>query len=92
MTNERNLFIEKAAHVISTLMKDAFLDISKGSDWKFIAKDCPIQENGYDCGVCACANIESLARGVEPNYLGKDTNYFRKKIAVEIYQDEILKY
>ena len=91
LPNKRNLFIKKAAHVISTLMNDAFPDISKSSDWKFVLKDCPRQENGYDCGVCVCANIECLARGVEPGYLGKDTTYFRKKIAVEIYQDEILK-
>ena len=37
-----------------------------------------------------CTNIEFLTRGKEPLYASADTAYFRKKIAVEIYQARLI--
>jgi len=83
-------FIDELVSVVSRLLNDAFPMYGLEHDWDYVVKECPRQRNGYDCGVCMSTNIEHLARGKEPNYKGKDTGYFRRKIAVEIWQGKLM--
>jgi len=70
-------------------MNDTFKQFDIIGDWNYIDMKCPIQKNCHDCGVCMCTNIEYLTRGEEPNYRGNETGYFRKKIAVELFQGKL---
>ena len=88
-----NEFVEEVVHVISRLLNDAFPDLAPSgdsTDWEYEIKDCPRQRNCYDCGVCMSTNLEILARGKKPNYTSQDTGYFRKKIAIEIFQGKLM--
>lgn len=81
---------EKIAKVLSVLLNDVFAGHGVGKTWEWKEAECPVQKNWYDCGVCLCTNMEFLSRGQQPQYEGKDTGYFRKKIAIELYKEEII--
>jgi sentrin-specific protease 1 len=90
LPSSNKMYIENIAKVVSILLNDAFKDYGIGKTWNWNTGACPIQENGNDCGVCVCSNMEFLSRGKRPQYAGKDTEYFRKKIAVELYKGELI--
>jgi Ulp1 family protease len=67
------------------------------SDWKdetpkvsMINKDCPAQENGFDCGVFTCMFMEFTARNQEFLFRQKHMPYLRKRIALEIINSELM--
>ena len=92
LPNSNEAYMKNVAKVVSILLNDAFANYGIKETWKWNKGVCPIQENGYDCGVCLCTNIEFLSRGQQPQYAGKDTAYFRKKIAIELYKEEIISF
>ena len=59
-----------------------------------VLRDVPQQQNGYDCGLCTCVNMELLSRtGVLSQYQMDDRQWSeetRKKVSVEIMFGELL--
>ena len=55
-----------------------------------IDETAPLQNNGYDCGVFVCENVEMLTRGVttKPNQNGMSNA--RKRIMKEIYLGRLI--
>ncbi|KAJ1674990.1 SUMO1 sentrin specific peptidase 1 [Spiromyces aspiralis] len=53
-------------------------------------KDIPLQKNGYDCGVFACAFAEHLTRESNFNFSQRDMKYLRKKMMIEIINQELI--
>lgn len=68
------------------------------SDWtllnvkayKDLTKDCPAQENGYDCGVFTCMFMEFTARNEEFQFRQKHMPYIRKRMALEIINTKLI--
>lgn len=54
-------------------------------------KDCPQQENDWDCGVFVCMYAEYLTRGASLNFSQKDMDNFRKQIRSEIKRKQLRK-
>jgi sentrin-specific protease 1 len=52
--------------------------------------ECPLQTNGYDCGVFALCAAEYRARGANLDYKEEDMPYFRQKMALELSKGEIM--
>ncbi|ODQ82354.1 hypothetical protein BABINDRAFT_31423 [Babjeviella inositovora NRRL Y-12698] len=50
----------------------------------------PRQENGYDCGVFTCTNVEYLSRGAKLTFKQSDMQNLRNKMALEVLQGELL--
>lgn len=56
--------------------------------WKILFKDCPQQNNLYDCGVFICKYVEYLSMDKKFDFTQKDMNRFRKKIFSAVYPEE----
>jgi len=60
------------------------------SGWKIMnAEDCPLQKNGYDCGVFTCINAEYLSRDAKLDFVQADMPMFRKRICYEILNNRL---
>jgi len=59
--------------------------------WELInVQDIPQQMNGSDCGVFACQFAEHLARGAKLNFTQEQMPFFRRKMALEILNGELI--
>jgi len=54
------------------------------SEWRLDDVPCPIQHNGYDCGVFVCVFMEYLSRGAKFNFTQDHMLSFRHLIAREL--------
>ena len=68
---------------------DCTLDIGK---WQtFYADRCPVQQNGYDCGIFACQFGEYRSRGDKTLAFGQPNMlYFREKMVWEMLSGRLL--
>lgn len=67
--------------------KDIKLDCS---GWRLMnAKDCPIQKNGFDCGVFTCINAEYLSRDAKLDFTQEDMPKLRLRICYEILKNRL---
>lgn len=53
---------------------------------------CPIQHNGYDCGVFSCLSAERASRRAPLDHRQADMNYYRDRISIEILDQKLLPY
>ncbi|KAK9450556.1 uncharacterized protein V1518DRAFT_371733 [Limtongia smithiae] len=60
-------------------------------EWEtVVAKDSPMQENGYDCGVFTCKTVEVLSRDVALTFSQKDMKRLRRRMVFEIISGKLL--
>lgn len=86
---------EKALRILKNYLEQEHLDKKKApfdfNGWTFTCeKNCPAQQNGFDCGVFTCVNAEFLSRNAELSFGQKEMLYFRDKIAYELLTESLL--
>ncbi|KAJ3390742.1 Smt3-specific protease [Lobulomyces angularis] len=54
------------------------------------SRDCPVQHNGYDCGVFTCIFAEYLSRNEDFDFSQKDMQYYRERLVWEICNLKLL--
>ncbi|CAJ0935937.1 unnamed protein product, partial [Mesorhabditis belari] len=60
-------------------------------EWSTVFRqDCPQQKNGYDCGVFSCLFAEYASRQADLTFTQADINYYRKRMAWEICNANML--
>lgn len=61
------------------------------SDWSIQSvRDCPMQENGSDCGVFSCMFAEFISRDSKISFTQQHMQYFRRKMVYEISSGRLL--
>lgn len=61
------------------------------SDWTVESvRDCPMQQNGSDCGVFSCMFAEFISRDSRISFSQQHMQYFRRKMVYEISSGKLL--
>ncbi len=60
------------------------------NDWKIFLADTPIQTNSSDCGVFLCKFIDYFVKNIEFDFCNDDMYYFRKLIAIELLNGDLI--
>jgi len=61
------------------------------SDWEdYAPKNCPHQENGYDCGVFASTVAEYVSREEQFDFGQKHMKYIRERMIYEIITSRLM--
>ncbi|KAG5519213.1 hypothetical protein PMAC_002301 [Pneumocystis sp. 'macacae'] len=63
------------------------IDLDKWDD--YIPESCPVQRNGYDCGVFACKTAECIAREGSIDYTQDDIKELRKRMVANIIEGRL---
>ena len=60
-------------------------------EWTLVptTSDTPQQHNGCDCGVFSCMAADHIANNEGLTYDQSDMPYFRRRMAIRIWQDEL---
>ncbi len=80
-------------HQVESYMNELFVEKSRPSQiWESKVHACPLQTNGFDCGVFMTVAVESLYNNCSRfNYTGDDMPFLRFKLAVTLLQGITLK-
>jgi Ulp1 family protease len=83
-----------AAEARVKLKVDSFaaLDRADGSHWQCVVNtDVTLQENAHACGVHVCMNADLIASNIPllGAFKTEDTNFFRIKIATDIFRGRL---
>ena len=67
--------------------KDLNIDFS---DWKVFISEAPYQTNMDDCGIFLCKFMDYVCRNKQFDFTNEEILYFRKLIAIEIINGDLL--
>ena len=90
MHRRNNECLEKLRKLVEMEAKERMDQHMNFAQWTIKnAGDCPMQTNGFDCGVFVCIMAEHLSRDEQMQFIQHDMQRYRRQLMHEILNKEL---